>query len=75
MIKTIGRAHAIKGFLAEVPLAREPISNPVFAMNNISDTTLHKIIAAIIPPPVSGPFGPAASRSIPNGTSKETKTT
>jgi hypothetical protein len=56
-------------------LAIEPITNPAFAMKKISDTTLHKIIAAMIPPPESGPFGPAASISLPKGTSRETKTT
>jgi len=40
-------------------------------MKKISDTTLHKIIAAMIPPPESGPLGPAASSIMPNGTSKD----
>jgi hypothetical protein len=44
-------------------------------MKKISDTTPHKIIAAMIPPPASDPCGPAASISMPNGTSAETKTT
>jgi hypothetical protein len=75
MIQTMGRAHAIKGFVADRPLAIEPIANPALAMKKISDTTLHNIIAAMIPPPESGPCGPAASMSIPKGPSKETKTT
>jgi hypothetical protein len=73
--QTIGREHAIKGFIADRPLATEEISNPALAMKKISDTTPHKIIAAIIPPPESGPCGPAASISMPKGTSRETKTT
>jgi hypothetical protein len=74
-IHTIGRAQAIKGFVADRPLAIEPIANPALAMKNISDTTLHRIIAVMIPAPESGPFGPAASIAIPKGTSRETKTT
>jgi hypothetical protein len=42
----IGRARAIKGFVAD-PLI-EPIANPALAMKEISDTTLHKIIAAMV---------------------------
>src|SRR6266480_4129055 len=67
MIQTIGRAHAIKGFAGDRPLAIEPIANPALAMKKISDTTPHKIIAAMIPPPESGPCGPAASIAIPKG--------
>ena len=62
-IHTIGRAQAIKGFVADRPLAIEPIANPALAMKNISDTTLHRIIAAMIPPPESdlvGPLPPSA---------------
>ena len=75
MIHTIGRVQAIKGFVADRPLAIEPIANPALAMKKISDTTLHRMIAAMIPPPESGPYGPAASISMPKGTSRETKTT
>jgi hypothetical protein len=74
-IQTIGRAHAIKGFVADRPLARELIANPALAMKKIRDTTLHNIIAAMIPPPESGPCGPAASITMPKGPSRETKTT
>jgi hypothetical protein len=74
-IQRIGRAHAIKGFAADLPLAREAIANPALAIKKINDTTLHKIMAAMIPPPASGPCGPAASISLPKGTSRETKTT
>jgi len=42
-------------------------------MKKIRDTTLHKTIAAMIPPPGSGPGGPAASISMPKGTSRGTK--
>jgi hypothetical protein len=69
----IGRAHAIKGFVAD-PLI-EPIANPALAMKEISDTTLHKIIASMIPPPESGAYGPADSISMPKETSRETKIT
>jgi len=37
--QTIGRAHAIKGFIAGRPLARERLANPALAMKKISDTT------------------------------------
>jgi len=74
-IQTIGNVHVIKGFVADRPLAIEPITNPAFAIKKISDATLHRIIAAMIPPPESGPFGPAASISLPKRTSRETKTT
>ena len=47
----IGRAHTIDGFVADRPLAIEPISNPALAMKKISDTALHRIIAALIPTP------------------------
>ena len=51
-------------------LSRSPNRIP---MKKIRDTTLHKTIAAMIPPPGSGPGGPAASISMPKGTSRETK--
>jgi hypothetical protein len=44
----IDRAHAINGFVADRPLAIEPITNPALAMKNSSDTALHRIIVAMI---------------------------
>jgi hypothetical protein len=37
-IQTIGRAHAIKGFVGDRLLAIAPIANPALAMKKISDT-------------------------------------
>jgi hypothetical protein len=52
---------------------RELIANPALTIKQINETAVQKIIAAMIPPPESGPFGPAASIAMPKGISRDTK--